>query len=97
MTAASSTATSSRRTSCSVREGRAKVTDFGIARARDTEGMTLTGTIMGTSDYIPPEQARGETAGEGGDAYRSASCSSSCSPRGCPTRATTPSRSRCAT
>jgi serine/threonine-protein kinase len=50
-------------------EGRAKVTDFGIARARNTEGMTLTGTIMGTSDYIPPEQARGETAGEAGDVY----------------------------
>ena len=50
-------------------EGRAKVTDFGIARARGTEGMTLTGTIMGTSDYIPPEQARGEAAGEPGDVY----------------------------
>ncbi len=50
-------------------EGRAKVTDFGIARTRNTEGMTLTGTIMGTSDYIPPEQARGETAGEAGDVY----------------------------
>jgi serine/threonine-protein kinase len=50
-------------------EGRPKVTDFGIARVRNTEGMTLTGTIMGTSDYIPPEQARGETAGEAGDVY----------------------------
>jgi eukaryotic-like serine/threonine-protein kinase len=50
-------------------EGRAKVTDFGIARARDTEGLTITGTILGTSDYIPPEQARGEPAGEAGDVY----------------------------
>ncbi|MFN2471514.1 MAG: protein kinase [Gaiellaceae bacterium] len=50
-------------------EGRAKVTDFGIARARDTQGMTLTGTVLGTSDYIPPEQARGESAGELGDVY----------------------------
>ncbi|MGZ8693931.1 MAG: protein kinase domain-containing protein [Gaiellaceae bacterium] len=50
-------------------EGRAKVTDFGIAHTRGTEGMTLTGTIMGTSDYIPPEQARGEAAGEPGDVY----------------------------
>jgi serine/threonine protein kinase len=50
-------------------EGRAKVTDFGIARARDTEGLTITGTIMGTSDYIPPEQAQGEPVGAPGDVY----------------------------
>jgi eukaryotic-like serine/threonine-protein kinase len=50
-------------------EGRAKVTDFGIARARGTEGLTLTGTIMGTSDYIAPEQAKGEPAGEASDIY----------------------------
>jgi serine/threonine-protein kinase len=50
-------------------EGRAKVTDFGIAHARDTAGITLTGTIMGTSDYIAPEQARGEAAGEASDIY----------------------------
>jgi serine/threonine-protein kinase len=50
-------------------EGRAKVTDFGIARARDTGAITVTGTVMGTSDYIPPEQAQGEPAGEQGDVY----------------------------
>jgi hypothetical protein len=50
-------------------EGRVKVTDFGIARARGTEGLTLTGTIMGTSDYIAPEQAKGEASGEAGDIY----------------------------
>ncbi len=50
-------------------DGRARVTDFGIARARDTEGLTLTGTILGTSDYIPPEQARGERTSESGDIY----------------------------
>ena len=50
-------------------EGRAKVTDFGIARARGTQGLTITGTIMGTSDYIPPEQAKGEPTGEAGDVY----------------------------
>ncbi|HEU5212742.1 MAG TPA: protein kinase [Gaiellaceae bacterium] len=50
-------------------EGRAKVTDFGIARARGTEGLTLTGTIMGTSDYIAPEQAKGEAAGPASDIY----------------------------
>ena len=50
-------------------EGRAKVTDFGIASARGTEGLTLTGTIMGTSDYIAPEQAKGEVAGAASDVY----------------------------
>jgi predicted Ser/Thr protein kinase len=50
-------------------EGRAKVTDFGIARARDTDGLTITGTILGTSDYIAPEQAQGEPTGEPGDVY----------------------------
>src|SRR4051794_1688513 len=50
-------------------EGRIKVTDFGIARSRGTEGLTLTGTIMGTSDYIAPEQAKGEPAGEASDIY----------------------------
>ncbi len=50
-------------------EGRVKVTDFGIAHSRGTVGLTLTGTIMGTSDYIAPEQAKGEPAGEGSDIY----------------------------
>ncbi len=50
-------------------DGRAKVTDFGIARALDVDGMTITGTIMGTSNYIAPEQARGEPVDEQTDVY----------------------------
>ncbi|MBD0348607.1 MAG: serine/threonine protein kinase [Thermoleophilia bacterium] len=50
-------------------DGRAKVTDFGIARARGADGLTITGTVLGTSDYIPPEQARGEPTGAPADVY----------------------------
>src|SRR5690348_17366203 len=42
-------------------DGSAKVTDFGIARSLDVQhGMTQTGTVLGTSDYIAPEQAQGQ-------------------------------------
>jgi eukaryotic-like serine/threonine-protein kinase len=50
-------------------DGRAKVTDFGIAHALDADGMTITGTIMGSSNYIAPEQARGEPVDEQSDIY----------------------------
>ena len=40
-------------------EGRARVTDFGIARAGASD-MTLTGSIMGTAQYLSPEQAQGQ-------------------------------------
>jgi serine/threonine protein kinase len=50
-------------------DGRAKVTDFGIARSVDVEGLTQTGTVMGTSDYIAPEQARGTPVDEHTDLY----------------------------
>ncbi len=51
-------------------DGHAKVTDFGIARALDVqEGMTQTGTVLGTSDYIAPEQAQGMDVDEHSDVY----------------------------
>ncbi len=50
--------------------GVAKVTDFGIARSLDVQhGMTQTGTVLGTSDYIAPEQAQGQVVDEQSDVY----------------------------
>lgn len=50
------------------RSGTAKVTDFGIARAGDS-GMTEAGSILGTAQYLAPEQARGEAVDERSDLY----------------------------
>src|SRR3954453_12977561 len=51
-------------------DGTAKVTDFGIARSLDVQhGMTQTGTVLGTSDYIAPEQAQGQRVDEQTDIY----------------------------
>ena len=50
-------------------DGRAQVTDFGIARTLDAVGHTETGTVLGTSHYIAPEQARGERVDAQTDVY----------------------------
>jgi serine/threonine-protein kinase len=50
-------------------DGRAKVTDFGIARALHVDGVTQAGTVLGTSDYIAPEQASGQPADAQTDIY----------------------------
>jgi eukaryotic-like serine/threonine-protein kinase len=48
--------------------GHAKVTDFGIARAGASD-MTETGSIMGTAQYLSPEQAQGHPVSAGSDLY----------------------------
>lgn len=50
--------------------GDAKVTDFGIARSLDVErGVTQTGTVLGTSNYLSPEQAAGQPVTPATDVY----------------------------
>ncbi len=50
--------------------GDVKVTDFGIARSGDVkQGLTQTGTVLGTSEYIAPEQASGQPVSVLSDVY----------------------------
>ena len=53
------------------RTGEVKVMDFGIARAVNevTQSMTTTSTVMGTAQYLSPEQARGEVVDARSDLY----------------------------
>ena len=55
-------------------EGRAKVTDFGIARSLEGDGMTQAGRVLGTTDYVSPEQALGEAVSEQSDIYSLGIC-----------------------
>ncbi|MET0129023.1 MAG: protein kinase [Solirubrobacterales bacterium] len=50
-------------------EGRAKVTDFGIARELEQDGLTKTGRVLGTTDYVSPEQAMGQPVDARSDIY----------------------------
>ena len=50
-------------------EGRVKITDFGIARIADQVPLTATGQVMGTVQYLAPEQASGHTATATTDIY----------------------------
>ncbi len=50
-------------------EGSAKVTDFGIARTLDEEGLTVDGRVLGTTDYVSPEQALGQPVTGQSDLY----------------------------
>jgi serine/threonine-protein kinase len=51
-------------------EGEVKVTDFGIARSLHMEhGVTQTGTVLGTAEYLAPEQASGKPVSPATDVY----------------------------
>ena len=50
-------------------EGAANVTDFGIARTLDQEGLTADGRFLGTTDYVSPEQALGHAVTGQSDLY----------------------------
>jgi|RhiMetdeSRZDD1v2_1073273.scaffolds.fasta_scaffold572647_1 eukaryotic-like serine/threonine-protein kinase len=50
-------------------EGRAKVTDFGIAKAAAAVTLTRTGMVLGSASYVAPEQAQGDDVGPAADQY----------------------------
>jgi eukaryotic-like serine/threonine-protein kinase len=50
-------------------EGAAKVTDFGIARTLEEKGLTADGRVLGTTDYVSPEQALGQPVTGQSDLY----------------------------
>lgn len=49
--------------------GKVKITDFGIARVADQVALTATGQVMGTVQYLAPEQATGKPASPSTDIY----------------------------
>jgi eukaryotic-like serine/threonine-protein kinase len=50
-------------------EGGAKITDFGIARTLTEDGLTMAGRVLGTTDYVSPEQALGQPVTGQSDVY----------------------------
>ncbi len=54
--------------------GSAKVTDFGISRSLEEDGLTATGRVLGTTDYVAPEQALGDCICEQSDVYSLGVC-----------------------
>jgi serine/threonine protein kinase len=74
-------------------QGRIKILDFGLARGAVSE-VTRTGKVLGTPNYMSPEQIRGTTSIIAPTFSRPAWCSTSCSPAASHSRAI-PSRRRC--
>jgi serine/threonine-protein kinase len=52
-----------------LRDGAVKVMDYGIARARKFDGLTVTGAFLGTPDYVAPETAEGRPTDARSDLY----------------------------
>lgn len=50
-------------------QGNARISDFGVARSLGTSGLTQSGTIVGTPDYLSPEQARAAPVDARSDLY----------------------------
>jgi serine/threonine protein kinase/Tfp pilus assembly protein PilF len=50
-------------------EGNARIMDFGIARSIQAKGLTAEGTVIGTPEYMSPEQAEGEETDQRSDIY----------------------------
>ncbi|MBL7083125.1 MAG: protein kinase [Candidatus Aminicenantes bacterium] len=53
------------------KEGNVRIMDFGIARFQESQGITDTGTMMGTPEYMSPEQVEGEEVDQRSDIYSS--------------------------
>jgi len=51
------------------REGHLRLTDFGVAQLFDAERLTITGGVIGTAEYMSPEQAEGKRATKQSDLY----------------------------
>ncbi len=50
-------------------DGSARIMDFGVARSGSREGLTVAGEVVGTPDYLAPEQVRGESVDHRADIY----------------------------
>lgn len=54
------------------RDGRVAITDFGLAKITDVSRLTLSGTLVGSPDFMSPEQARGDVLSPASDVFSAA-------------------------